>query len=482
MAGADVTLQQILALEDDPALLEFKCVQTGIPVWPGIRNQFFRFIISDLLFSTSLVELRRGKRFRRNVLVGGSAIAKSVLHNLVRGSTLHGDILLTTVGTGLFARNGAWFNRLSDHFALAARDRTVVLEDLSSWQWRFPRFNDRVLFHTPLVLYGYVAGRIAVRSHHVKKARDLIALVQARAQHFLDWTLTAQRREFLVQLLARHEAGTPRLFRAYERLLSRLMPRMLIKEMGCYGHSSVFNVAARRLGIMVTEYQHGMVSAGHDAYNVAPSLAASNDYRSTIPEFFLSYGDWWSEQINMPLAHVPIGNPHRTEQIARLGDCSGDKNDILILGDSFNSTMYLGLAERLIGVSGRDQRVVFRPHHLERERIETQFPAGRCGSVYIDRRPDIYDSFRSAKVVISEASTGLFEAVGLVEKIFVFATPRARFALPRHPFAEFESPEELISKLADDEVGRPRLGEVSRVWMPGWRDNYLEFLEAQLEN
>ena len=107
MLAAGLTLKEVLIAEDDPALLEFKCRQTNIPVWPAIRNQFFRLIISDLLFSTSLVELKRGARFRGNAVAASLSIAKSMIHNVSRRRSMHGDVLLTTVGAGLIEKNGA---------------------------------------------------------------------------------------------------------------------------------------------------------------------------------------------------------------------------------------------------------------------------------------------------------------------------------------------------------------------------------------
>jgi hypothetical protein len=46
-------------------------------------------------------------------------------------------------------------------------------------------------------------------------------------------------------------------------------------------------------------------------------------------------------------------------------------------------------------------------------------PDGFAGKVRIDRHRDIYKLFRESGAVVREVSTGLFEAIGLVPKVFI---------------------------------------------------------------
>jgi len=110
-----------------------------------------------------------------------------------------------------------------------------------------------------------------------------------------------------------------------------------------------------------------------------------------------------------------------------------------------------------------------------------EFPSGRFGKVYIDDGEDIYESFSTARAVVSEISTGLFEAIGIVDKIFVLAGPSARFSLPQHPFVEFDGSNDLVEKLADDSIGGPKIEDLNSVWMPNWQDNYMRFLGDQFD-
>lgn len=470
----EITLQELLAVEDDPRLLEFSCAYTGVPLWTTIRNPFHRLLMSDLVFSSPLVEPRRGASFRSDRIGALLAMARTFLHNGMARSRLRAPILLTTGSAGLQRRDGRWFNRLTDYFACEFPDRTVVLEDLFKWRWRVPRHHPNVFFHTPFHLLGQASGRLRTGSRLEKEAVALVGLLRERARRILGWEMGEPRRAFLEKLLAREAAAMPAMSSAYRRLFERLGVQLAVKEMGCYGRSAVFNATARDMGVVVAENQHGLVSAGHDAYNFAPSLVASPAYRHALPEFFLTYGEWWGEQINAPVQRVVIGNPHRTEQLRRLG-AQEDPHDVLLLGDGIRTEAYLRLARDLKNLVRHGRKVVFRPHPQERAKVCAAFPDGTEG-VQIDQRQDIYESFATAAAVVSEASTGLFEAVGIVERIVVLETSRGRFSLPRHPFVSGSSAEELAARIDDDSAGRIGPQEVRRIWEPGWRDHYRAFV------
>jgi hypothetical protein len=267
----------------------------------------------------------------------------------------------------------------------------------------------------------------------------------------------------------------------YQGMLARTGATLLMKEEGCYGQSSVFNHTAHDMGVVTAEYQHGVISKGHDAYNIAPALGLNEQYRRTLPTYLLTYGSWWGEQTNMPVTPVTIGNPYRSEHVANLRRQSARRGDILVLGDGIQTQFYLELSDRIAAGLGGKASVVFRPHPLERDRMNEKSLLKNFNRVCIDRCPDIYESFATADSVVSEVSSGLFEAVGLVEQIFVLDTPRSRFSLPDHPFESFADAGDLIARISDQASGRSNIVEPESVWASGWQANYRSFLNEKLE-
>jgi hypothetical protein len=285
------TLDDLLVVEDDPYILEFKCAQTGVLLWPLIRMAVLRMMMSDLLYGTPLV----GSGRRPPGLRAARTLARSIFHNAIHVQ-LPRPICLMASAEAMTWLNAKWFNRLSDHFALARGNDTLVIEDQFGWNWPFPRQFENVYLHAPILALGSAAGRAMRRSAHDKTAAALIGLVTQRARTHLGWEPGEARVKMLLRSLSRQAAATPTLYRAYTALFERIGCRVLIKEMGCYGHSAVAICAAKAMQIVTAEYQHGAVSAGHDAYNYSPLLRQEGAYRRTLPDYFLGYGRWWNQQ------------------------------------------------------------------------------------------------------------------------------------------------------------------------------------------
>jgi hypothetical protein len=183
-----------------------------------------------------------------------------------------------------------------------------------------------------------------------------------------------------------------------------------------------------------------------------------------------------------------VGNPHRDYRLAQAGYQRRPKDTILILSDGTEFDIYLRLAKQLAPEAKRKGlKIVIRPHPLERPLVRSKH-GERSGDVLIDADDDLYASLATAHAVVSELSTGLFEAAGLADKLFVWDTPKARFGFPTFPFQAFRSSADLVQLLEDDRSGRLPASQVDAIWTPGWQKNYGDFLrgcgvpfEAQVE-
>lgn len=470
-------MQEILAVENDPTFLDFKCPKTGYLLWPLIRQEFIQFITSDLLYkSAPLISLNRNIAYPKAL----PSLLKAEYHNLRAGSRVKGNVLLIASGAGLFLKDGKWFNRLSDYFAFASPNETLVLEDFFNWHWPYPRLNQKIIYHAPIQVYLALKGRLSVNQSHTRQGRDIVSHFRVRAKEVLDWELDTNATLSFERRMARKIAEVPIRKQTYEQWLIRKSIKLVIKEEGCYGHSSILNRTARELGMVVAEYQHGTISAGHDAYNVAPKLLSSQEYSDTLPQHFLSYGEWWHQYLKLPVNKIAIGNPHRTSQVSRLNS-QMNKTDILVLGDGVETEMYIDLAI-FLSQNLDKWSVVFRPHPIERAKLQDLLVNKSLGNVVIDKNLDIYDSFCKAHVVVNEVSTGLFEAVGLVDRVMIWETPKSKFYYPEHPFASFVDANDLLEKIKDGKTGLLDPKSLHSVWAEGWEENYKNFLVQHSKN
>ncbi|WP_155952619.1 hypothetical protein [Pseudomonas sp. URMO17WK12:I4] len=469
-----LSLDNLLDIENDPVLMEFRCARTGYLLWPLIRTQFFRQLISDLYYRhASLLAPLPPLPYRQLLTV----IPKTLLHNFQRGRTT-GEVLIFASGGGHFLRGGRWFNRITDYLAEESPSGTVTVEGLVGWHLPEPRWNKSVIYWSPWQVALLLAGRLSVRGEHIRLASELLEHVRRRAKNLHGLDISESKMRMLVGVAARKIARLPATQVAYRRMLERLNPRLLLLEEGCYSDHGVLNHIAHEMGIRVAEPQHGMVSGGHDAYRYAALWRKSELYRSYLPDDFLGYGRWWNDQINAPVRKWVIGHPHYSEQ--RHSFSGGvEKKDILILGDGIEFQLYLALAQELDSLLPEQYRVVLRPHPLERALVRERFPDSRVGGVVIDCNRDIYEAFGDAYTVAGEVSTGLFEAIGTVPKVLLWETPKARFGYPAHPFACFHDAQEFAEAIMDPVIGRPSVIEED-IWATGWRDNYRNYLEHAL--
>ncbi|WP_159448208.1 CDP-glycerol glycerophosphotransferase family protein [Dethiosulfovibrio salsuginis] len=303
--------------------------------------------------------------------------------------------------------------------------------------------------------------------------------VANRAITLIGWSLSQKRKRFLIEGLSRRAASIPGARLLYSRLFRRTRARMLLREEASYGGSSIINMIARENGLVTAEYQHGSISSGHDAYNFSKTLCDSPDYRRTLPQFLLGYGTWWLDQLQTPSEKIPIGNPFRTDALKRVRMDGDRKKDILVLGDGTETEKYLSLCSFLADALSEKYRVVFRPHPIEREQVARKY-GKRKGKIALEWEKDIYDAFASADILISELSTGLFEAIGLVRSVFLWDTEKARFCYPSHPFSTFSSSDDLVEKIAFGKEGEVSASIIESMWASGWESNYRDFLKNAL--
>ena len=469
------TLQDLLLIEDDPSILTYRCSETDLLLWPQIRGPFYRMILSDMLYATP-IEGPVGNKVSVSKAI--ATISRSVLRSVwfrVSGKD-RADLCLTSTGVANQLIDGKWWNRLGDYFVSASAARTLAIEDHFEWNWPFPRHNNNVVIDAPRRSYIKIAGRLRIRPQHRRLAQELVDTVAQRAWNNFDWSLAPHREVPLVETLAMKIASMPTEYRWYERLLKHVQPKLLMIEGACYGRDASLVAAARKLGVVTVEYQHGAISAGHEAYNFAPTVRDSEAYRQIIPEHFLTYGAWWGEQINAPMEMTTIGNPHRDFKLTEKYDGNVSKDEILILSDGFEFDLYLDLAKQILpAATKKDLRVAVRPHPFERSSILGKF-GGQEGGVRIDENADFYRSLRNAHVVVSDFSTGLFEAAGIANKPLLWSTDKAKFTYPVHPFGSFSSAAELEALLDDDNEGQLSSCKIEAMWASGWRSSFQKFL------
>lgn len=472
------SLRTLLEIENDSELIHYACPETGLPIWPFIRIPVIRTIMADWLYKSAPLRLLSQNinyiKFARNTAI-------SAIHNIGCREVGKRNILIQSTGLGNFTQGGLIKDRLAGYFAESLPKQTLIYQDKPKEGFRQKYSFEAVLHRTPRKILYKVCSNLVVNSNHKRLARIVIDRAARNALEQLGYDFNLNRIENLTDSLAAQLAILPYESDGYANWIYRKGFKLLLKEDACYGGSGISLIHAARLNnIVVAEYQHGAISKGHEGYNVADILSSSELYKKVLPDYLLTYGNWWSNQTNMPVKKIAIGNPHLTDSLKKVGVKQIKSNKLLILGNGIETELYIDFASRIYRlIAGQGVVVEFRPHPFERERIKSSaLPSGVC----LDVNPDIYSSLRDSRIVISELSTGLFEAAGLVDKVLLWNTERSRFAFPELPFDSFSTEDELQSILCDDFSSRDdsRLIPANELWEPNWEQNYMRFVEGAI--
>lgn len=469
------SLTDLLEFENDNELIGLTCPTTGLPLWPLIRVPMIRTIMSDLLYKNESLTTPGSKV---NILKVASKATVSSIHNFGNRIKHKKSIVIQSTGLGNYSNNGMVSDRLIGYFTEAMAEHTIVYQD-KPMDSIFQKYSFGPILHkNPRNIINKIYSKLAINNKQRNLANRVINRAAENATMKFGYIFSNEQLQILSNLLATHLTVLPYASDTYANWFTKNGFRLLLKEDACYGGSAVSIIHAAKLcGMVVAEYQHGAISKGHDGYNVADALATSQSFKRVLPDYLLTYGNWWSNQTNMPVQKIAIGNPHLTEMLGFLGAVSHERSQVLILGDGIETNMYLNLASQVFEmVRVQGMKVVFRPHPFEREKIKTSIlPYG----VRLDIHEDIYSSLKESSVVISELSTGLFEAIGLVDKVLLWETDKSRFAFPEIPFNSFSTIDELESIVTSKNSLHNRSCTVpaTEMWEPNWKQNYLRFVE-----
>jgi hypothetical protein len=434
--------------------------------------------MSDLLYKTAPL---KGNNRQINPIQAVKYLVCCAAHNTVHYNDFSSEICFFTSPLGNIVRNSQIIDRCVGYFADIYPENSLIYLDHAGFQWHYSHHFKRIMYDFPFRFLSWGVGRIKLQKKHIKIANDVLRHASKNTLARLSYILKPEDLDSLNFNLAQQLAEMPSVTDYFANWFAKRKIKILFKVCASYGARSVPILAGARLaGVTAAEFQHGTICAGHDGYNVASTLSASPEFQQTLPEYLLTYGEWWGEQTNLPLKRVVIGNPHFTESTKHISAGKISREYILILGDGVETELYLDLAKHVAEIArGRGMRVRFRPHPIERDCAERMdFPSG----VEIDKNSDVYQSFARASIVISELSTGLFEAASLVDRVIIWNTAKARFAFPELPFPSFTSFSELddalfVQNQSQADINGNHVAQ-SKIWAENWQINYKNFVES----
>lgn len=371
--------------------------------------------------------------------------------------------------------SGLMMNRYADYFAEAAGGESCILEHASA-QWEVVGRR----LHSNSFPLGLIDTLSLLKANILVKTTEIPESLQKLTDYYLQQLFKCYRDELHYGKIRDEfkKSYIRFLFRTYtgRKIIKKLTNETKIVFVigGSYAENSDYILGLKEKNIVVAELQHGAFNRSGNITNPPALVVQCPYYKLTKPDFFLMYGSWWKSQYSIPWEGIPIGNPLREETLDSLRSSILDKprkKVITIIGCSLNTYFYLDLANSL-AYHLEDYCVVFRPHPIEIE--EAKKLSCFFDKVSLDTAP-LYESLINSSVVAGAYSTVLFEAMGIVDKVAIYALNEDADTLNELPFLPFFSLEELVQIVTSDVTIKDDLN--NEVWRLGWKNNFQLFLE-----
>lgn len=204
--------------------------------------------------------------------------------------------------------------------------------------------------------------------------------------------------------------------KAYNRMLKKMCPKMIIEVVGYNADCMVVNEIARSMGIPTVELQHGATGREHIAYNYAQSAVLRQ-----APDYFLAFSEFWIDTVRGPVpknCQIAVGYPYLERQSKRYKtEITRERNPRVIL---FLSQGPVG--ERLSAIAVQlwqllpqeEYRILYKLHPNEYLGWQDRYPKlYAAGLEVIDNNSkNLYEYFAMSSVQVGGfTTTAIYEGL-----------------------------------------------------------------------
>ena len=249
-------------------------------------------------------------------------------------------------------------------------------------------------------------------------------------------------------------------------------PKIIIVEDAHYLNGSIHMLlAAKCLGIRTAEYQHGYVGEAHRAYNF--SKIAKKHTEAYLPEYFLTFGKYWSEMINTPSQKIVLGKEVSLKKNVKQNNAN---KKILFIS---SGAKYQNLIKLITAFHNKvlniNFTIILRPHPSERSQINRRYQSLKDLNIEIDIQ-NLNDRLADVDYVIGiEPSTVLYEALLFTPRVYLHKSMYTDYYEKESIFIKFISAEELYVLIKEERVVNK---EVDEIWNMNFYKNYTKFIDA----
>lgn len=453
----------LLQLESNPSVWSFRD-GNSIPLYLMIRFQLLQSMI-DQKFNLSNPHIMPQIGFKDKLVY----VLKALLNNPFRVQKKP-VIIFSSGVVNSKANDGYFYNRLYQYFVAQNNEKISLIETSNKLSFNTPK-KKRVFYRDSLDILVRLFSILPI----VSKSEQQVAnefVVYLKGAGVVDADSYARP---LIRSLAKYKAG----YHLYRFFFKIKKPKLIIVEDASYGALSYLVKAARDLGIQVAEYQHGYIGLNHPAYNVNCDNLPE-DIDQFLPSFFLTHGDYWSKQCQLPAQKISIGYPdliNRLSSYLKKRKAPDSIQKLLFVSGGTIPDRLVAFVKAFVALNPTLQ-VILRPHPSERPQMQQRYHELLALNVQLDA-DDLYETLSTVDIIVGfEVSTVLYESIFFTDKIYLVNDDYANFYEPNSPFLRFDSPDDLSVQIQSD----VKLAITpDYFWATDAEKRFSDFLEKQLK-
>lgn len=468
-------LNELLVFEDEKKILDFKFSYNNLIMWPFIRYRVYQSALNQLNNLQRCSSKSYELTFKSLVNLVTKSLIKSPFF-----STKKDIVIFYNDGSNIKSEN-KYFNRLYGHFAELFKDDTLLIEN----------FNENLFHHEPNVfnnlkyedLLNILVSlkskvRYNINSEDIKEANELIRYLKEHFPYKFSDEFYLELKDEILKLSVKIRYY----YYYYKKLFLKISPKIVFFECGCYGERAYAIKIANEMGIQTAEFQHGLVSLNHTTYNYGTAIFNSREYQEYMPKYYLTYGQYWANNIRVPIKKIIIGSPHFTCKLRNYTNKSNNNKikNILIVSQGTVTNLLVQLTKELSSkLEGKDYRIIYRLHPGEVTFKERYATLKNYDNVSISNSGDIFDLICQSDFIVGVSSTTLFESIGFNKPIFVYDHVDSREHVSKSLGIWFKNSDELFDLITQKEKINTE-NNSSYYWEDNWEYNYKSFINKTL--
>lgn len=388
--------ENFLEMEKDLELLGETV--TGTHFWERVRF----FVYKDLLKSLDISDETGVDDTGFSQYLSGISL---LLRNAVESNrnpflASEADLLFYGKGRRKNLGDGLWWDIYIDPLLDGIESSSLCLERPYNLSHARPAKTER-LRYTDLILYtGTLFQKLGVTPSVTADESALLERIESEIDSRFGVAVPVER--MVRNDLARRRVRLP----LYRRIVRRIDPEIAFLT-SSYNGRETFVEACQSEGVPVVELQHGVITPYHMGYSYPYSD------KHVFPDYFFSFGEYWSESVNLPLPDeniIPIGYPFLEKRVSDYDHITPTDQVVIISQPPYAESLSQFAVE--LSESELHETIVYKLHPKEYADWEERYPHLIDSKVEVSAgEPPLYELFAESCVQIGVDSTALYEGL-----------------------------------------------------------------------